>query len=443
MEDDFFEQFPLAIKADLVIAGRRARAHSGRIAKRDTITVADTAYAMPTQDSEVIIYVDQFAKPVKTTVETIIVVPSPSSAISELQKSETSLTPSTTTEVSLSSTAAASTVARGLEASVSTWDYASTTVELSASSMQTQAMAPNPLTTYTTMFDAPTPLPLSPPPAPMIASDTKLSGVAYSPKKKGGTCKTAAEIADDFALFAKDYGTVRIYGVDCDQVASAYQAAKKYDKKLMLGIWDLENLEQSVQTIIKGIKGDWDIVDMISIGNERVNRGESQAGEVVRAVNSGRAILRKEGYNGPVTTVDTQNAVMDHPELCGASDVCTVNIHPFFSEHTSADQAGAFVIDAIAQIRGKLANSAQRIVVSECGWPWKGTAHGASVPSLDNQAKAIDNVIKAVSDPGDLILFEAFNSLWKQVEMKSSDAEPYWGIGGRYSPADKFDGKKG
>lgn len=265
-----------------------------------------------------------------------------------------------------------------------------------------------------------------------------LHGVTYSPYRGDGNCKTAAEVDRDFSLFAQDYGVVRIYGVDCNQVSTVYQAAKKYGNRLFLGIFDINAIESAVGAIATGVEHDWSIVDTISVGNELVNNGGTTLDQSLAALDTARSALRNAGYEGPVVIVDTFVTAKTHPVLCDQSDYCAVNLHAFFDQNTAAPDAGAFLRTQMELIRNGLADPHKRIVVTETGWPWKGEPNGAAVPGLDTQSAAISSIKELFSsNAADVFLFTAFNDMWKKPDPATFDAEQFWGMGGQYSPCDQ------
>ncbi|KAI1862431.1 hypothetical protein JX265_009145 [Neoarthrinium moseri] len=380
------------------------------IPKRDKVTVTDPALAAPTELPEVIVYVDQFGNPVSTATETVAYVPLSTSSSS-----------TSTNQAALPPT----------KAPVSPDALQAPTVYAASPNSPSQA----PVSTYAQAKPSST---AAAAPVPSTGGGGSLHGVTYSPYKGSGGCKTSAEVDTDFAVFAKDTGVVRLYGVDCDQVAFAYAAAKKYGNKLFLGIFDLSSVSQAVSAMAAGVNNDWSVVDTVSVGNELVNNGGATVDRVLGAISQARSALRAAGYQGPVVTVDTFNAATNNPELCNQSDYCAVNVHPFFDPNTGADQAGSFVVGAVERLRAKLTDPNKRIVVTETGWPWKGNANGAAVPGMDTQAAAISSIKSAYSsNPGDLILFTAFNDPWKQAAAGTFYAEQFWGIGGRYSSCDQ------
>ncbi|KAI0106322.1 glycoside hydrolase family 17 protein [Hypoxylon sp. NC0597] len=404
------------------------RAHRDPMPKRDKITVTDTARSTATEVPEVVVYVDQHNKPIRTVTETVVYVP----ASVETQKAPV---PQTTTTTVIAPAVSSEDVL--IEHSTSTPSSSSSSTVQHVSTFEP---IPSPLpskSSRTSSYPSASSVP-SPPPSPPASGGGTLHGVTYSPYKGAGGCKSAADVEKDFALVAKDYGVIRLYGVDCDQVATAYAAAKKRGNKLFLGIFDINSVEQAVSTMAAGINHDWSIVDTVSVGNELVNNGGATVSQSLAALSQARTALRAAGYRGPVVIVDTFVAILAHPELCDQSDYCAANIHPFFDANTGAHQAGSFVTSMVSKIRSKLADKSKRIVVTETGWPWQGESNGAAVPGMDQQTAALSSIKSAYTDnASDVILFTAFNDMWKKPEASTFMAEQFWGMGGRYSPVDQ------
>jgi exo-beta-1,3-glucanase (GH17 family) len=199
--------------------------------------------------------------------------------------------------------------------------------------------------------------------------------------------------------------------------------------KVFQGIFNIGDLDNAVNTIVAAVGGDWSVIHTVSVGNELVNGGQASVGTVTAAVANARSKLRAAGYTGPVVTTDTLVATLANPALCDASDYCAVNSHPFFDPNTSAENAGAFLTREIANLKSKLANSNQQIMITETGWPSKGDANGQAVPSSENQSKAIASIKAAFSsNPGDVLLFSPYNMHWKQSNSAQFNAEPWWGF---------------
>lgn len=216
--------------------------------------------------------------------------------------------------------------------------------------------------------------------------------------------------------------------------------------RVFAGIFDLSDFPHSLDAIIDvahspsadppekmGEGGDgWEIFHTISIGNELVQRHQNTIPEVTDALNQARSILRSAGYQGPVVTVDTYTMLLRHPELCEASDYCAANCHVFFDATQTPDKAGDYAMDVAGRISGKAGG--KRTVIAESGWPHDGNANGKAVPSGENQRIAVDSLRRVFGgqengeEDAGLVLFTAFDDLWKVDNEGTFGAERFWGI---------------
>jgi exo-beta-1,3-glucanase (GH17 family) len=256
-------------------------------------------------------------------------------------------------------------------------------------------------------------------------------GITYDPFKGVPgqcQCKTASEMGTEFDKM-KDFGIIRIYGNDCGVIPVAVQQVKKNGQKLMAGIY---TPNQDINTVVDALSdavdryngGNWGIIELVSVENERVNAHVMTASDAHESVTQARRALNSAGYFGPIGVVETAPAIIDNPSLCEKSDMALVNIHAFFDSHTKAEDAGDFVKSEVARVKKACPN--KRVVVTESGWPSQGTSHDEAVVSKDAQRAAISS-IRAVFDH-DLFLFNAFDSPWKTDDDSTWNSERYWGI---------------
>jgi exo-beta-1,3-glucanase (GH17 family) len=217
---------------------------------------------------------------------------------------------------------------------------------------------------------------------------------------------------------------VRIYGVDCNQIAMTIAAVTQYNMAIFAGLVNLDNLATNLGSIITQVGSKWDMIDTVSIGNELVNNG-LDPGVVVAALDTARGILTPAGYAGRIVTVDVFNQFFNHPELCHASDYCAANCHAFFDNQITADKAGEYVSQAFASIAQAIPG--KEIMITESGWPWAGAPNGVAVPSVANQQTAIGSLRAAFANsPGSLMLFDSYDAMWKQPGPFG--VEQYFGI---------------
>ncbi|KAK5135179.1 hypothetical protein LTR08_005566 [Meristemomyces frigidus] len=318
--------------------------------------------------------------------------------------------------------------------------YSAPAVE-STSSVYTSAPAS---TAWSSSYVAPAPSSTTEAPAPSsyVAPDTSSSAAAstssassgsansgytisYSPYNSDNSCKDQDQVTSDFAMIT-GYDMVRLYGTDCNQTVTVLNAASAKGMKLFAGVYDITQVASEIQTIIDAANGNWDSFHTVSVGNEGVNNGLYSVSDVVSAIGTARSALQAAGYTGSVVTVDTFVAMIANPELCEASDYAAANCHAFFDGGVAAEDAGKFVLGQAQRV--SQACGGKDTMITESGWPSQGDTNGMAVPSSENQINAINSLRAAFSS--NIVLFSAFNDLWKQNNAGTYGAEQYWGIMG-------------
>ena len=258
------------------------------------------------------------------------------------------------------------------------------------------------------------------------SSSSGSMGLSYSPYSgslaAGNVgCKTTSQVATDFQSI-NGYDLVRIYGTDCNQVANVLAAAKAKNMKVFAGVYNIDQVESELQTIIAAANGDWSSFHTIAIGNELVNSGAKTAAQVVAAIGTARTILKAAGYTGKIVTVDTFIAVENNPSLCQASDYAAVNAHAFFDNTCEASNAGTWLLNTMQAVSA--ACGGKETWITESGWPTAGDSNGVAVPSTANQKAALSSLKSKIGS--NLILFTAFNDMWKAAGYLN--VEQSWGM---------------
>lgn len=254
---------------------------------------------------------------------------------------------------------------------------------------------------------------------PSVGSSGAL-GVIYSPYTNNGGCKSSEAVKKDLEGLA-GYDIIRIYGTDCNQVANVY-AGKAPHQKIFAGVFDVFNIENNLEIMHAGLKGDWSAVHTVSIGNELVNNGQASVSDIARYMKTARSKLAALGYTGPVVAVDTFIAVINNPGLCELSDYLAVNAHAYFDGGVTAAQAGPWAEEQIQRV-WNTCGSSKKVAIVESGWPSQGPSNGKAVCSEADQKAAVSSLKSTIGN--DLFLFTAYNDLWK-----TPGVEQWWGIYG-------------
>ncbi|SCU80335.1 LAME_0B02652g1_1 [Lachancea meyersii CBS 8951] len=249
------------------------------------------------------------------------------------------------------------------------------------------------------------------------------AGIAYSPYQKDGQCKTLQMVQTDLAQI-QSFGIIRTYATDCD-VLTNLKASLGPSQKIMVGIWDLNKISESVSAISAAFGDDFSTVYAVSVGNELVNAGEATVADIQNAVTSARSQLGAIGYTGPVVNVDTLVAVVANPELCAVSDFLAVNSHPYWDGNVDPSNCGSWLQQQIANLQSKC-GSEKPILVTETGWPSQGDSNGNCWPSQTNMETCVKSITGALGSQ--VLLFTTYNDYWKNPGPQN--VEQHWGLFG-------------
>ena len=255
-------------------------------------------------------------------------------------------------------------------------------------------------------------------------------GITYTPYTTSGLCKTADEVVADITqIKAAGFEIVRVYSTDCSALTNIGSAcaAKDVQMKMILGVFidasaGMDGAQEQVTEIIAWAQ--WDLVELIVVGNEAVGSGACSAQTLASFVSSSKSAFVGAGYNGPVTLTETMNIWQENTELfCSVVDIVGTNIHAFFNAETSAPNAGSFVASQLA-----LANNfceGKYAINCETGWPsYSSVCNGLACGGVLEQQQAIKSISTAVG--GKSVMFSFTNDLWKPLGQ--FDCEQSWGL---------------
>ena len=199
------------------------------------------------------------------------------------------------------------------------------------------------------------------------------------------------------------------------------KVAHKYGMKTLVGAWlgdDKEKNDIEIENIIKLANEGY--TDIIAVGNEVLLRGDLTEDEIIKYIQK----VKNEIPNIPVGYVDAYFEFVNHPRLCNLCDVILANCYPFWEgypiEHAFSYLKNMYYLAAGAA-KGK------KVIISETGWPNRGTPDRSAVPSYENALVYFINAFTwANQEKIDIFYFSSFDETWK-IE-KEGDVGAYWGL---------------
>jgi len=250
----------------------------------------------------------------------------------------------------------------------------------------------------------------------------------YSPYTSGGLCKDAGTVSSDISGIAgRGFTCIRLYSTDCSGLTNAGTAVRANGMKMIVGVFISATGVSGAAAQVSDLTAwkQWDLVELVVIGNEAIFNGYTTASELAGFISSTKSTLSGSGYSGPCTTTETLNIWQieaNAAALTAVVDGCGANIHPFFNAATSADIAGEFVLSQIQILEG-ICGGGKPVWNCETGWPWQGGNNGAAVAGLAEQQKAIAGILSSAGKQ--CVIFDSFDAAWK--EPGAYGVEQYWG----------------
>lgn len=197
--------------------------------------------------------------------------------------------------------------------------------------------------------------------------------------------------------------------------------AKENGLKVLVGAWlsdDKEMNEEEISNLIEVAKaGD---ANLVAVGNEVLYRGDLTEEELLDYLNRVKNALP----NVEVGYVDAYYEFKNRPALTEVCDVIFANCYPFW-EGCHIEYSLLYMKDmyniAVKAAKGK------KVIISETGWPNRGTSFESSHPSLENALKYFVNTQKwALEEDLEIFYFSSFDEVWKIKD--EGDVGAYWGI---------------
>ena len=251
-------------------------------------------------------------------------------------------------------------------------------------------------------------------------------GVTFDPMRKqdtqtSNTFPSETDIDHDLSLLANKVHAVRTYSVlkGLDKIP---ELAAKYNLNTTVGAWidgNLEKNRQEIETLMNVSRQNNPKIIRIMVGNEVLLRAEITAEQLI-------GYIREVKHNTwrPVSTSETWDVWLKHPELVAEVDFIAVHILPYW-EGIAAEDAVDYVFDRYHAVQQAYPN--KPIIITEVGWPSDGQPFKPATASVSNQAKFLREFLnRADVEKVTYYIVEAFDQPWKMSLEGSAGA--YWGI---------------
>jgi exo-beta-1,3-glucanase (GH17 family) len=248
-------------------------------------------------------------------------------------------------------------------------------------------------------------------------------GLCFSPYLEGqepGALVSEAQIRDRLAILRPYARWVRTFSCT-DGHEQTPRIAHELGLRTLVGAWlgeDRERNEREIDGLLAVARAGH--ADLLAVGNEVLLRGDLTEDELVGYLSRVRQALP----GVPVGYVDAYHLFEDHPRVTAACDVVLANCYPFW-ECCPRPQAVAYMRDMYR--RTAAVAQGKRVIISETGWPDKGSAFGGAVPSTEGAMRYfVDTQDWARRDGVEVFYFAAFDEAWKVGA--EGDVGAFWGL---------------
>lgn len=160
--------------------------------------------------------------------------------------------------------------------------------------------------------------------------------------------------------------------------------------------------------------------DLVAVGNEVLLREDMGEDALLDCIEQVKAALP----GVPVGYVDAYYLFERHPRITAACDVVMTNCYPFW-EGCPRHEALPYMQSMLARTRA--AAPGKRIVISETGWPDRGSAFHGAVPGREAAMQYfVDTAAWADAEGLEWFHFAAFDEAWKVGA--EGDVGAFWGL---------------
>ena len=197
--------------------------------------------------------------------------------------------------------------------------------------------------------------------------------------------------------------------------------AHEFGLKTLVGAWlgkDKDDNEAEIAGLIKLANEGY--VDIAAVGNEVMYRKDMEESELLEYIHQ-----VKNAVSGiQVGYVDAYYEFTDRPKIAAACDVILSNCYPFW-EGCHIDYSLPYM--KLMFQEATKASLGKKVIITETGWPNKGTAFEGAAPSRENALRYFVNAQQwAAEDNIELFYFTSFDESWKVGG--EGDVGAHWGL---------------
>ena len=250
-----------------------------------------------------------------------------------------------------------------------------------------------------------------------------MHGICFSPYEEGqepGDLISEAQIRRKLEVISPYTQWIRTFS--CTEGNEQIpKIAKEYGLKTLVGAWlgdDSEVNEQEIEGRIALSKAG--VVDVAAVGNEVMYRGDLEEDELITFINR----VKNEITNIPVGYVDAYYEFSDRPKITEVCDVILANCYPYW-EGCSLEYSLVYMKQMYQQALNS--GKGKKVIITETGWPSKGTSLEGAHPSYGNALRYFINAQKWSKDDAiEMFYFSSFDESWKVGS--EGDVGAYWGL---------------
>lgn len=198
--------------------------------------------------------------------------------------------------------------------------------------------------------------------------------------------------------------------------------AKELGMKTLVGAWlgdDTDKNQKEVDALIA--LSNQGYVDIAAVGNEVMYRKDLTEEQLIETILYAKSKITS---GIPVGYVDAYYEFYQKPVITEICDVILCNCYPYW-EGTNEAYSLPHMKDMYA--RAKEAGKGKKVIITETGWPSKGTPLDDAVPSETNAMKYFINTQKWSQEEGiEVFYFASFDEAWKIGP--EGDVGAHWGL---------------